>query len=180
MEDLGQRSEFSGEDVVWFYSLCEDNGIEVWIDGGWAVDALLQRQTRPHGDLDIALSVEDEPKLRALLRTESFDKLPDGTPWNYVMGDAGGRKIDFHAFTWNEQKQGILGPIENGHVYPASALAGQRGRVLGREVRCIAAEDLVTFHTGYQLRETDHHDVRLLCTHFGIELPAEYKTDAGL
>jgi len=30
-------------------------GIEVWVDGGWGVDALLGEETRPHSDLDLAL-----------------------------------------------------------------------------------------------------------------------------
>lgn len=41
-------------DVVKLYKLFEENGIEVWIDGGWGIDALLGEQTRPHQDLDIA------------------------------------------------------------------------------------------------------------------------------
>jgi len=30
-------------------------GIEIWLDGGWGVDALLGEQTRPHKDLDIVV-----------------------------------------------------------------------------------------------------------------------------
>jgi hypothetical protein len=29
-------------------------GVPVWLDGGWGVDALVGRQTRPHRDLDLA------------------------------------------------------------------------------------------------------------------------------
>jgi lincosamide nucleotidyltransferase A/C/D/E len=29
--------------------------IEFYVDGGWGVDALLGKQTRPHADLDIAI-----------------------------------------------------------------------------------------------------------------------------
>jgi hypothetical protein len=32
--------------------LLEKAGIEVWLDGGWAVDALLGMQTRPHKEPD--------------------------------------------------------------------------------------------------------------------------------
>jgi aminoglycoside-2''-adenylyltransferase len=38
-------------------------GIEVWLDGGWGVDALLGRQTRPHAGLDIIVRVADLRKL---------------------------------------------------------------------------------------------------------------------
>lgn len=29
--------------------------MRVWLDGGWGVDALLGRQTRPHDDMDIVI-----------------------------------------------------------------------------------------------------------------------------
>ena len=53
-------------DAAWaLYDLFGSHGITVWVDGGWGVDALLGRQTRPHSDLDIALRHSDIPKLRA-------------------------------------------------------------------------------------------------------------------
>jgi lincosamide nucleotidyltransferase A/C/D/E len=54
-------------DALALYDLFRSHGITVWVDGGWGVDALLGRQTRPHSDLDIALRHSDVPKLRALL-----------------------------------------------------------------------------------------------------------------
>ena len=46
--------EFTAKDVTDLYSTLESEGIKIWIDGGWAVDALLGEQTRTHEDLDIA------------------------------------------------------------------------------------------------------------------------------
>jgi hypothetical protein len=42
-------------DVLDFYKTMSDVGVDVWIDGGWGVDALLGKQTRQHKDLDIAI-----------------------------------------------------------------------------------------------------------------------------
>ena len=53
--------------VVALLIVFERNQLEVFIDGGWGVDALLGKQTRPHSDLDIALKHTDVPKLRELL-----------------------------------------------------------------------------------------------------------------
>ena len=39
-------------DVIDCYTTLENLGIEIWVDGGWGVDALLGEQTRPHKDLD--------------------------------------------------------------------------------------------------------------------------------
>jgi hypothetical protein len=34
-------------------------GLDLWIDGGWGVDALLGAQTRDHDDLDLAMNRDD-------------------------------------------------------------------------------------------------------------------------
>ncbi len=52
-------ADMSGDVVVQLLQLFEQHGIEVVVDGGWGVDALLGEQTRSHGDLDIALPHKD-------------------------------------------------------------------------------------------------------------------------
>jgi lincosamide nucleotidyltransferase A/C/D/E len=55
----------TAEDVLELVILFEQNGIEVILDGGWAVDALLGVQTRPHEDLDVAMPHKYVPLTRA-------------------------------------------------------------------------------------------------------------------
>jgi lincosamide nucleotidyltransferase A/C/D/E len=33
--------------------------VAVWLDGGWGVDALLGRRSRPHRDLDLVIGRDD-------------------------------------------------------------------------------------------------------------------------
>lgn len=164
----------TAEAVVDLYESFTGAGVDTWIDGGWAVDALLGQQTRDHADLDLVVPADDLPRLRALLLERGYrDKGEAGaTPWNYVMSDAGGLEVDLHVITLDAEGDGVLGPPEKGNVYPAHSLTG-RGAIHGRQVRCIAAEDLVAFHTGYRLDEDDCADVIALCTRFGIQIPAE-------
>jgi lincosamide nucleotidyltransferase A/C/D/E len=56
-------------DVINMYTALEKLGVEIWIDGGWGVDALLGEQTRPHKDLDIAIEQKDVLLLRQFLQT---------------------------------------------------------------------------------------------------------------
>ena len=49
-------------DVIELYSTLGALGVEIWIDGGWGVDALLGGQTRPHKDLDISIEKKDVAK----------------------------------------------------------------------------------------------------------------------
>ena len=46
-------------DVISFYTELDKRGIEIWIDGGCGVDALLGKQTRPHEDLDIVIQQKE-------------------------------------------------------------------------------------------------------------------------
>ncbi|GER91820.1 aminoglycoside nucleotidyltransferase [Dictyobacter vulcani] len=164
------RREMPGEVVVQLTQLCELHGIEVFVDGGWAVDALLGEQTRPHGDLDIALPHQDVPMLRALLEARGYRDVPrdDTRDCNFVLGDQHGHEVDFHSYTFDEQGKLIFGVD-----YPLDALTG-RGSIQGYPVKCISVEWLIKFHAGYELDEDDYHDVSVLCQRFGLALPAEF------
>lgn len=162
-------------DVVDLYTQLDNLGIEVWLDGGWGVDALLGEQTRPHADLDLVIQHKDVPKLRELLEMQGFGDAPrdDTSAWNFVLGDDKGRLVDVHAVTLDAEGNGLYGPVEKGAMYPAGSLTGI-GAVDGHTVKCVSAEYMVKFHTGYKLRETDLKDVSTLCTRFGIDYPEEY------
>jgi lincosamide nucleotidyltransferase A/C/D/E len=162
-------------DVVDLYTHLTALGIEVWLDGGWGVEALLGEQTRPHADVDIIVQHRDVPRLRDFLESHGYADVPrdDTSPWNFVLGDPTGRLVDVHAVTLDAAGNGLYGPPEKGVMYPAGSLTGS-GTVGGQPVKCIAPEYLVQFHTGYPLRPTDFQDVAALCARFGIDLPAEY------
>jgi TRAP-type C4-dicarboxylate transport system permease small subunit len=49
-----------------------------------------------------------------------------------------------------------------------------RGVIAGKPVRCLNAEILVRYHTGYELTEKDYHDVMALHRRFGVPLPYPY------
>ena len=140
--------------------------LEVTVDGGWAVDALLREQTRPHDDLDIAIPHHQVPALRSLLATRGYSEQarPDSWECNFVLADAGGNRVDVHSYCF-EPAYGI--------PYRPEHLTG-RGVIDGVAVRCIAPEWLVKFHLGYEHDENDQHDVLLLCERFGIPVPDEY------
>jgi len=140
------------------------------------VDALLEEQTRQHVDLDIAIQERDLDQMRELLEQWGYHEKGEeyARPWNFIMQDQSGLEIDMHAIKLDSAGNGIYGPEENGVMYPASALTGT-GSIAGRPVCCISPDDIVKFHSGYELDENDFHDVLALCEKFGIEVPAEYR-----
>jgi len=172
-ERLEQKSdaEMSGDVVVQLMQLFEQHDIEVVVDGGWGVDALLGEQTRSHGDLDIALQHKDAPKLRALLEAHGYRDAPrdDTRDCNFVMGNAQGHEVDFHSYTFDAHGKRV------GVEYPLGSLTGT-GSIQGYPVKCISAEWMVKFHSGYELDENDYCDVSALCERFSIALPVEYES----
>ena len=164
------KPEMKADNVIEFVKLLNENGINVIVDGGWGVDALLEKQTRHHNDLDIAVEHKDVPKIRMLLEQRNFkDVLRDDTrDCNFVLGDDDGHEIDIHSYIFDSEGKLIFG-IE----YPFDSLKGS-GSINGFPVKCITPEWMVKFHAGYKLDENDYHDVKLLCQKFGFELPAEY------
>jgi len=159
------------EDVVGVIALLEQHDIEVYVDGGWGVDALLGRQTRKHEDLDIALPHKYVPQLRELLCAVGYKDMPwDNTrDCNFVMGDDQWRLVDVHTFTFDENGNNIYGV-----AYEPQHLVGT-GSINGYPVKCPPPEVMVEFHTGYDVDEDDYHDVKLLCEQFDISLPKEYE-----
>lgn len=168
-------SVMTADDVRAFLALMENHGIDVWLDGGWAVDASLGRQTRRHSDVDIVIEERDVPAAMSALQDAGYAPVPrpDTRAWNFVMGDSAGHQVDFHVIVLDEGGRGIYGPPASGEFYPAEALTGT-GTVGKRAVKCTTPEWLVRSHTGYELDETDWLDVSALSKRFGIPIPDEY------
>lgn len=154
----------------------ERAGVDVWILGGWGVDALVGRQTRHHGDLDIILTEDHLSAAHATLRRAGFtlrhvwpesrplpggEEHPEGErPTAFVLGHPDGRLIDVH----------VLGVDEDGTPIPRwesdltiswETLDG-RGTIAGSPVACLTAEMQLACHEGYVLPREHADDVELL------------------
>jgi lincosamide nucleotidyltransferase A/C/D/E len=137
----------TAENALALYDLFRSHGITVWVDGGWGVDALLGRQTRPHSDLDVALRHSDVPKLRALLEERGYRDVPRGDTrdCNLVLGNDLGHQIDVHSFELDAQGNNVFGC-----GYRAEHLSGE-GTISGRVVKSIPPKQIIEFHTGYKI-----------------------------
>ncbi len=167
------------ERLLALLALLGGRGIPTWIDGGWCVDALLGRQTRAHDDLDLAVAREDVERLCAALAEAGYAPWDDGTAGSrcpdgleYLV-DERGHQVDVHRVRFTPDGDGVH-RMANGEdwIYPARAFAG-RGRVLGREVACLAADVMLVCHTtGYALDAAHRADAAALADAFALPLPS--------
>jgi lincosamide nucleotidyltransferase A/C/D/E len=126
------------------------DGIAMWIDGGWGVDALLGNQTRPHADLDIIIAKKDFPTLEKALVEHAFER--DRAQVGIVFVSTSGLRLDVHLVRFDERGYGNF-DLADGRVwpFPPSAFAG-KGKIGDMAVRCLSPEAQVQCHAqGYPI-----------------------------
>jgi lincosamide nucleotidyltransferase A/C/D/E len=153
--------------LVELVDLLERHGITVWLDGGWGVDALAGRQTRPHDDLDLVVELAQVPALRKVLAERGYVLMGGGPPMSFELVDADGRQVDVHPVKFDARGDGVY-RMRTGEdwAYPAAGFAGE-GSVLGRGVQCLSPEVQILCHAGYEFDDDDRHDLRVLHEYLG-------------
>src|SRR5512143_981269 len=100
----------SPDDVINIYQQLSADNIQIWLTGGWGIDALLGEHTRPHKDLDVIMLVDDVVTMRKLLNCHGY-RLKELWEENlctidvhgtrlataFVLRDAGEHELDVHA-----------------------------------------------------------------------------------
>lgn len=161
----------SPHDAVVLCELLTERGIRFWVMGGWGVDALLQRETRPHKDLDVLVALADLPTLWSLLDEHGFtlrytweeNRWVDGEaerwPTAFVAADAQDRQLDVHVVDIGPNGA-IIQLYDNPWPFPDSITG--RGNIAGVAVTCVSRETQLAMHTGYTLPAGQLRDLELL------------------
>lgn len=155
--------EIKAEEVLDIYDRLENLGIKIWLDGGWAKDALLGKITRSHNDLDVAVEHKNIEKFREFFQQDGYAEIEraEDKKWDFVLADDKGHEIDVHAFSFDENGEVLE---ENDWAgYCKNSLIGL-GSVDGRMVRCVSLEHLIRTHDSSKriLRDKDHKDMENL------------------
>ena len=111
----------------------EGQGVDLWLDGGWGVDALLGQETREPDDLDLVAELRDSDRIIELLHGLVYDLVSGGPPKSFAMVDRLGRQADVHPVTFDAEGGGVY-EMEEGRqrVYPAEGFSGRAAWPGGR------------------------------------------------
>ena len=152
-------------DVIQVLDALDEARVRHWVAGGWGVAALAGRQTRPHRDLDLCIDAADlDPCLAALGRLE-YAAETDWLPVRIELRATGDRWVDVHPVAFDEDedghRHGRQADLDGGFFdYPSDAFT--RGLITGRSVPCLSAHQQRVFHSGYEPRAQDLHDLAQL------------------
>lgn len=158
----------TAEDVLALLALARGAGVDLWVAGGWGVDALLGKQTRPHRDLDVLHRQEQEPALVAALAASGFTETLDWRPVRFVVTGPRGLEVDLHPLRFAPDGSAEQSSFEPGRPFAYPAECFVTGTIAGTTVPCVSAEQQVYFHQGYDPSERDLHDMARLRERFGI------------
>ena len=162
------RRVMTAEDVLSVLTLLRRAEADVWIGGGWGIDALIGEQTRDHRDLDLMHRQDQEAAVVAALSEAGFVESLSWRPIRFVVTAADSREIDLHPLVIGDDGSAVQASLEpeRPFIYPSSCFV--TGTIKGTTVPCLSAEQQVYFHQGYKPTDRDRHDMAQLRRVFGI------------
>ena len=154
-ETAGQKDLFEVLDFM------EELDITYWLDGGWGVDVLIGRQTREHRYVDIKFDSRHTDGLLDALLAAGYVIETDWRPVRIELHHPERGYLDIHPFVLSKDGTAKQADLEGGW-YEFEADYFGRAVFAGREIPCISAKGQEIFHAGYEPREVDLHDMKII------------------
>jgi len=135
-----------------------EQGLRACVGGGWAVDALLGSQSRPHADLDLAIDATQLDEVISLMSSWGYRRAVDWLPVRVEWAHATGSRVDLHPLRFAADGSAVqTGLAGTEFHYPADCFT--QGQIDRRACECLTARQQLVFREGYPWRPVDHHDV---------------------
>lgn len=118
-------------------------GIEHWVFGGWAVDFYAGRVTRPHDDIDVAVWLDDLPRIRALLERGGWSHAPEPDEDGGTGYERGPVRLEL-TFLVRANDGRVFIPLHDFEArWPDDALAGDDRELRGVRARVVGLASLL-------------------------------------
>lgn len=158
---MSRKEVTTKEDLTAVVSLLENAGISYWIDGGWGVDILAGKQTRVHRDIDVNFDSQHTEKLLNLLFEFGYEVDTDWKPVRIELYSEKHGYLDIHPFVLNKDGTAKQANLEGGW-YEFEKDLFDNAVFEEKTIPCISVKGQKIFHTGYDLRDKDKHDILIL------------------
>jgi dihydrofolate reductase len=123
-------------------ALFERAGFAYWLFGGWAVDFYAGSITRPHSDVDIAVWLDDRPRIAALLEENGWRHAPEPDEDGGTGYERAGVRLEL-TFLVRGDGGGVVTPLRTFEaVWPKDAFSDTVGELEGVSARLIGLEAL--------------------------------------
>ena len=158
---MSKKEITTKEDLLKILNLLEDSNIKFWLDGGWGVDVLAGKQSRDHRDIDIDFDAQYTEEILVILKNYGYVIETDWAPVRIELYSETNGYIDIHPFMLQEDGTAKQADLEGGWYEFHADFFGS-AVFEGRNIPCISAKGQKIFHTGYQLRDADRYDIKII------------------
>ena len=118
-------------------------GVEYWLFGGWAVDLHCGRVTRPHDDLDIAVWLDDVPRIAELLRGDDWVHVPSEDDNGGTGFERGPVRLEL-TYLVRADDGSVYIPLRDGRApWPDEGPGGDGLELGGTRARCLGLAALM-------------------------------------
>lgn len=158
---MGRKELTSKEDLFFIADLLERMKIRYWLVGGWGVDVLAGKQYREHRDIDINFDEQYTDVLIAELLEAGYLIDTDLRPLRIELYSDRYGYIDIHPFVVNDDGSCKKSDLNDGWWEFDADYFGVSD-FEGKKIPCLSVKGQKAFHSGYELREKDMHDISVL------------------
>lgn len=149
------------ESFLMIVDMLNSLNIRYWIEGGWGIDVLIGKQTRPHRDIDVDFDADYENVLLDRLAGIGYQIITDARPIRIELYHSVYGFIDIHPFILSEPGR-MRQANPDGGWFDLDASWFSEAVFEGRIIPCVSTQGQRLFHSGYELREIDQADLKSL------------------
>jgi hypothetical protein len=121
----------------------EQNGMDYWLFGGWAVDFHAGRMTRDHADIDIAIWRTDADTVAQSLVRDGWTHAPGAEQDGYTTYTRDGVHVDL-AFLARDEDGAVYTPLKSGRGdWPPDSFGSDVRRLAGTRARVVTVASLI-------------------------------------